>query len=116
MQQLLIQGTILFTMLFSFIMTLAICERIVGSRLTVKYKWTHIVGALLIMGGIAVALGPKLADPSKNVNNDVGANILFFAADIPTAMSGVYKEIAFKKVPQVSSIIFVMLHLINPIN
>lgn len=83
-------------MLFSFLVGLSIVVRIIGPTFKVHYRWTHLVGAALIIGGIVTALVPQLIDPSKGGQTAPGYAIMFFLAVIPTAISNVYKEIAFK--------------------
>lgn len=62
------------------------------------YLPTQYIGAVIIMIGIVVSMWGSLMtkQPADSGSVDVGAYILFFSATIPTAVSGVYKEIAFR--------------------
>ena len=60
-----------------------------------RYRWGHYLGAGIIISGIFVALFPQLV--IKRQGGDTVQGILFFfLSNVPTAFSGVYKEIAFK--------------------
>lgn len=98
LQQLLIQAAIPFTMFFSFAVGLGIVVKIFGPTINIRYRWTHLVGAALIVGGIVLALIPKLIEkkPAGGDQTKPGFAIMFFLAVIPTAFSNVFKEIAFK--------------------
>lgn len=98
LQQLLIQAAIPFTMFFSFAVGLGIVVKIFGPTINVKYRWTHLVGAALIIGGIVLALVPTFLKKKKEKGSGTkpAFAIMFFLAVIPTAVSNVFKEIAFK--------------------
>jgi predicted permease len=95
LQQLLIQGVIPMTMFFSWLVSLNILAFIFRKILDVHYRWGHYIGAGIIMGGILLALIPKMLDNGGEGNTAFGI-IVFFLSNVPTAFSGVYKEIAFK--------------------
>eukprot|EP00761_Pharyngomonas_kirbyi_P003391 gb/GECH01003395.1/.p1 GENE.gb/GECH01003395.1/~~gb/GECH01003395.1/.p1 ORF type:complete len:454 (+),score=87.03 gb/GECH01003395.1/:1-1362(+) len=72
-----------------------------------KYKLFEYIGAAIIFIGIFVTLAPLFFGGSKGGGSDGGTEsgvmglvwaIVFFSANIPTAGSSVYKEIAFKGV------------------
>lgn len=96
MQQLLIQFAIPATMFFSILVSLRIVQKCVGDAVNVRYKILHYLGASIIMAGIVVALFPQFQHSSHG-NTPFGIAV-FIASAIPTALSGVYKEIAFKGV------------------
>ena len=85
-------------MFFSFAVGLGIVIKIFGPTINIRYRWTHLVGAALIVGGIVLALIPKLIEKNKSAADQTkpGFAIMFFLAVIPTAFSNVFKEIAFK--------------------
>ena len=88
-QALMNNAVIPFTMLLSIIL------------LRERYQVMQYVGATIIMCGVAIVLLPNLLAQHTGTaaanNTDVPVfNILFFMANIPSAMSGVYKEVAFK--------------------
>jgi len=66
-----------------------------ADKFVCRYRWGHYIGAGIIISGIFVALFPQLILKSKGGNTIQGI-LFFFLANIPTAFSGVYKEIAFK--------------------
>lgn len=96
LQQLLIQAAIPFTMFFTFAVGLGFVVKIFGPTINVRYRWTHLVGAALIVRGIVLALIPKFTSTQADNQTKVGFAIMFFLAVIPTAFSNVFKEIAFK--------------------
>mgnify|MGYP001076971382 CR=1 FL=1 len=102
LQQLLIQGAIPFTMLFSVAVGLGIVVKIFGPTFKVRYRWSHLVGAGLIISGIVLALVPQFLPKKGKAAEESGSGtsppfaIMFFLATIPTAFSNVFKEIAFK--------------------
>lgn len=84
-------------MFFSFAVGLGIVVKILGPTINVRYRWTHLVGAGLIIGGLVLALVPTFIDKKKQGSGTKPAfAIMFFLAVIPTAISNVFKEIAFK--------------------
>lgn len=87
-------------MFFSFAVGLGIVVKILGPTIGVKYRWSHLVGAGLIIGGIVLALVPQFIKKKDDDSNSPGTSppfaIMFFLATIPTAVSNVFKEIAFK--------------------
>lgn len=87
-------------MFFSFAVGLGIVVKLIGPTINIRYRWTHLVGATLILGGIVLALVPKMIakpKPGEHISQTKpGFAIMFFLAVIPTAFSNVFKEIAFK--------------------
>eukprot|EP01104_Vermistella_antarctica_P015975 TRINITY_DN5354_c0_g1_i1.p1 TRINITY_DN5354_c0_g1~~TRINITY_DN5354_c0_g1_i1.p1 ORF type:complete len:520 (+),score=90.27 TRINITY_DN5354_c0_g1_i1:296-1855(+) len=95
-QLLLAQGAIPGTMLCSYLVSSSLFACIFGGMLKVQYRWNHYTGALIIIGGIALALAPKILYPDADDHTTTAGVIIFSNAIIPLAVSGVYKEIAFK--------------------
>eukprot|EP01095_Lingulamoeba_sp_RSL-Kostka_P004570 TRINITY_DN157_c0_g1_i1.p1 TRINITY_DN157_c0_g1~~TRINITY_DN157_c0_g1_i1.p1 ORF type:complete len:503 (+),score=149.18 TRINITY_DN157_c0_g1_i1:53-1561(+) len=124
MQLLLSQLAIPFTMIFSIIVGLKALDCLFKQVLKVNYKWNHYVGAIVIIAGVFVSLYNQLINPDssaetsnsacpvppqsslssgassgadgvQSANTPTGL-IIFFLSSIPTAFSGVYKEIGFK--------------------
>jgi hypothetical protein len=89
-------------MIFSVAVGLGIVVKIFGPTFKVRYRWTHLVGAGLIISGIILALVPQFLPKKKGADDDSSSGtsppfaIMFFLATIPTAFSNVFKEIAFK--------------------
>jgi len=97
MQLLLSQAAIPMTMLFSWIVSLEALAFIFKRVLQVNYKWNHYVGAGTILLGIVVSLyGQLFGGGDSGSSSSVAGLIIFFSSSIPTAFSGVYKEIGFK--------------------
>lgn len=88
LQTLLNQGVIPITMLASFIF------------LGVRYKWNNYLGALVILAAIGISLINQFKPQGGQslVINPIWC-VLYFSSNIPSALSGVYKEIAFKAQP-----------------
>jgi drug/metabolite transporter (DMT)-like permease len=85
-QALLLQAVIPFTMILSYI---ALKER---------YKKLQYIGATVILGGVAFVLVPKsLSSDSSGEENNFLFNMIFLMSNLPTAMSSVYKQIAFNQ-------------------
>eukprot|EP00936_MAST-01D_sp_MAST-1D-sp1_P002864 g2864.t1 len=90
-QQLLLQMTIPLTILQSWLFF--------GKR----YSWTHLLGAAVMLGGVAVVLKPKL-DASGTFDNESASdgylngemvfNIIFFLATLPMVGATLFKEAA----------------------
>jgi drug/metabolite transporter (DMT)-like permease len=77
--------------------------------LSARYRWTQYVGATIILGGVSIVILPNIikqhdsspaaANPPQGVqqNTDILLfNILFLISAIPSALSSVYKELAFR--------------------
>lgn len=62
--------------------------------LRARYKLLQNIGAMIIVVGIVVVLIPSLLGNSTG-NNPIWA-MVFFLSNVPTALSTVYKEMAFK--------------------
>eukprot|EP01126_Amoeba_proteus_P061758 TRINITY_DN831_c0_g1_i9.p1 TRINITY_DN831_c0_g1~~TRINITY_DN831_c0_g1_i9.p1 ORF type:complete len:462 (+),score=69.46 TRINITY_DN831_c0_g1_i9:272-1657(+) len=60
------------------------------------YSVSQYVGAMIIMVGLIVSVWPSIHGSGNS--GTIGADLLFFSATIPIAVSGVYKEIGFKSV------------------
>eukprot|EP01096_Ripella_sp_DP13-Kostka_P013751 TRINITY_DN601_c0_g1_i1.p1 TRINITY_DN601_c0_g1~~TRINITY_DN601_c0_g1_i1.p1 ORF type:complete len:525 (-),score=217.52 TRINITY_DN601_c0_g1_i1:76-1527(-) len=97
MQLLLSQAAIPFTMAFSIVVSLDSLQFIFKRAMIVRYKWNHYTGAVIIISGIFVSLYAQLfIETSSGGNQTVSGLIIYFMGSIPTAFSGVYKEIGFK--------------------
>lgn len=69
-----------------------------GLHIRKYYSIFQYVGAIIILGGLVVSVWPALTKNSGSDNSSIGWYLIFFAATIPTALSAVYKEIAFRSV------------------
>eukprot|EP00762_Andalucia_godoyi_P004066 ANDGO_06385.mRNA.1 Crt homolog 1 len=86
MTVLLSQGAIPVTMIFSFFL------------LKMRYHWRQYLGSVIIFGGILVTLLPPILTGGGG-GGDALWTCLFFLATVPTALSSIYKELAFKDQP-----------------
>jgi len=72
-----------------------------GEHLKTYYTAWQYLGAAIIMGGLVLSVWPALTASGCGLGNPAGPplfDLIFFSATIPTAISAVYKEIAFRKV------------------
>jgi len=60
------------------------------------YQTTQYIGAVIIMGGIVVSMWDSLTKKGASSGGNALYEMIFFLATVPTAVSGVYKEIAFR--------------------
>jgi len=65
-----------------------------GKHFCTFYSAAQYLGASIILAGLVVSVWPDLKGGAGSFSGD----LLFFTATIPIAVSGVYKEIAFKSV------------------
>ncbi|XP_049851611.1 crt homolog 1-like [Schistocerca gregaria] len=97
LQLMLIQGAIPLTMLFSFFMTIPVISTYIGTRLELRYRWTHVFGAVLIFGTVVGSILPiVLKGGGQGINPSY--TVMFIVSVIPLALSSVYKELAFKDI------------------
>eukprot|EP01097_Dermamoeba_algensis_P001945 TRINITY_DN1764_c0_g2_i1.p1 TRINITY_DN1764_c0_g2~~TRINITY_DN1764_c0_g2_i1.p1 ORF type:complete len:564 (-),score=74.63 TRINITY_DN1764_c0_g2_i1:515-2176(-) len=66
-----------------------------GTHLKTFYSLTQYIGAAVILAGLVVSVWPALSDSG---GGQFQWDLIFFAATIPTALSAVYKEIAFREI------------------
>ncbi|CAD7955662.1 unnamed protein product [Amoebophrya sp. A120] len=88
-QVLLTQGAIPVTILLSVLL------------LRRRFHLYQYLGAAVIVGGVAVSkIGPQAATTDSGDN--VTFNMIFASSNFPTALSTIYKEVAFQDVPNLS--------------
>lgn len=96
LQQLLMQAVIPFIIFFSWFASLYFWYFIFRKLLIeAEYRVGHIIGASIIVCGLILALVPSFTGGDNSGSSAFGVT-MFFLANIPNAISGVYKEIAFK--------------------
>lgn len=64
-----------------------------------KYSRTQYVGAATILAGVGIVMIPQFmgsATSRSTADNQPLFNMIFLCANIPMALSSVYKEVAFK--------------------
>eukprot|EP00899_Mesostigma_viride_P001727 jgi/Mesvir1/11555/Mv17929-RA.1 len=97
MQNLLLQGLVPTTMLFSLFMLKPEDLRW-SHHFRTFYRWPQYLGAIVVLSGIVISAWPSLVDGNRPSHNRTGPllfDLLFFSACIPTALSSVLKEIMF---------------------
>mmetsp|Transcript_96406 Transcript_96406/g.274806 ORF Transcript_96406/g.274806 Transcript_96406/m.274806 type:complete len:438 (-) Transcript_96406:248-1561(-) len=60
-----------------------------------KFYWPQVSGAFIILTGAFLVLSPSFFGDAPPVETRWYANLLYFASNIPMALSAVYKEYAF---------------------
>jgi drug/metabolite transporter (DMT)-like permease len=63
-----------------------------------RYRPLQIIGAVVILGGVVTVLLPKFLNGSADVEDRPLFNIIFLLGIIPTALSTIYKELAFNDI------------------
>ena len=63
-----------------------------------RYNIWELVGAVLMLAGAAVSIVPTITGGTDGTSKWY-ACVIYFCSNIPMALSGVYKEMAFKKQP-----------------
>ncbi|CEM02178.1 unnamed protein product [Vitrella brassicaformis CCMP3155] len=68
--------------------------------LSIRYHWMQYMGSTVIIAGVLISKLPSfMAAPDPGAPKDqFFFNLLFFLASVPTALSSVYKEVAFRDV------------------
>eukprot|EP00455_Lapot_gusevi_P035260 TRINITY_DN3903_c0_g1_i1.p1 TRINITY_DN3903_c0_g1~~TRINITY_DN3903_c0_g1_i1.p1 ORF type:complete len:449 (-),score=155.54 TRINITY_DN3903_c0_g1_i1:314-1660(-) len=87
-QALLFQAVVPITMILSYLL------------LKERYKKLQMIGACIILGGVAFVLVPDFLNKSSkdDTQNDPIFNIIFLMSVVPQALSSIYKQLAFNDV------------------
>jgi drug/metabolite transporter (DMT)-like permease len=61
-----------------------------------KYSKAQYIGAATILAGVGVVMIPQFMGGGHGGDNQTLFNIIFLCANVPMALSSVYKEVAFR--------------------
>lgn len=69
-----------------------------GNQIKNFYTPAQYIGAAIVLGGLVVSVLPAFLSSNSAGAGPPMFDLIFFSATLPTAISGVYKEIAFREI------------------